>query len=182
MIHVFNFTIDNSFSWTDTDVAEWFDALKLPECRKLLFEEGVDGKSLLVLTESDLASYGITNKILQARILQEIFLLKLSKAKISAQQELYRFSVLKDVLIPVASDQLDKFRFSADMLDIIRDIITNKNVESDQRGLTQSGLKKFLFIILMVAYIYKASYPTKNIWYDATKVELTSIRTTILKV
>ncbi len=85
-----------------------------------------DSKHLFMLEESDLQVLGVTSPIVQTRILQEISQLKLERAKgllffsiflfylfifclVPAKQDLYRFSVLRDILLPTASDQLNKF-------------------------------------------------------------------------
>lgn len=85
-----------------------------------------------MLSESDLNYFNITNSIVQKRLLEEIFVLKLNTARgnfivsnyllfysnllttystlVAIPDDRYRFAIIKDVLLPVASDQLHKFR------------------------------------------------------------------------
>lgn len=44
---------------------------------------------------------------------------------------------------------------SSDMLELIADIVSY--VDTNPQGLTQTGLKKFLMVLLLVAYVYPYS-------------------------
>lgn len=113
-------------AWNEEEVAEWLDQLKLTECREVLFSAGIDGKALLVLTAQDLQSIGIVDRIIQSRLLQEIYELKLRIGKgmsvhidecftysdtvVTLNRPEYRFAVLSQTLVPISSDQFDKFK------------------------------------------------------------------------
>jgi hypothetical protein len=71
----------SSIAWSYEDVALWLGELKLEEGKNKLQDAGVDARHLFMLADSDLEALGITSKIMQLRIMQEISQLKLRKAK-----------------------------------------------------------------------------------------------------
>jgi hypothetical protein len=163
----------SSAGWSYEDVAVWVESLQLEGVKDKLQDAGIDSKHLFMLVESDLLALGITSPIVQERLLQDIFQLKLQLAKVPVGHEMYRFSVLKDVLVPIATDQLDKFSFHRDLVVLMK--VIYDSVDQQRNGLSLSGLKQFLMTLLLVVHVYKKSYPTKIIWFDANLVEISCL-------
>jgi hypothetical protein len=163
----------SSAGWNYEDVAVWVEGLQLEGVKDKLQDAGIDSKHLFMLVASDLQTLGITSPIVQERLLQDIFQLKLQLAKVPVGHEMYRFSVLKDVLLPIATDQIDKFKFHRDLFVLMK--VIYDSVDQQRTGLSLSGLKQFLMTLLLVVHVYKKSYPTKIIWFDANLVEISCL-------
>ncbi len=84
-----------------------------------------------------------------------------------------------------------------EMINIFIDILAK--VQPDSSGITPTGLRKFLFAVFVVSFVYslitiyllvilfyywryKQTYKTKTIWTDATQIELVALRKVFLQV
>jgi len=159
----------NGLNWNEDEVAEWLDSIGLQEVTHNLYDAHINGQSLLMLTENDLHGNNITDPVVQKCILLEVQHLKETRAKVPISDELYRFKVLRSVLRPQPTTFSPTGKFSAEVLELFRQIYDDCNV---QKGLTQVSFKKFLLCVLVSISTYHETYPTKDFWLDLNTVEV----------